>query len=90
MGLTDWYPASIHPFRSGFYELGSGDRLHWDSLTRTWGTWFAEKPGVRFVLQLDPAWRWRGLAEKPSYAPAGTDPHSPISRGLDWVREDFE
>ena len=62
--VTDWYPATIHPVRSGFYELGSGDRLYYDSRSRsrTWGTWFAEKPGIRFVLELDPAWRWRGLA----------------------------
>jgi len=60
--LTDWYPATTEPHRAGWYELASGDRLHWDG--RTWGTWFAEKPGVRFTLQLDPAWRWRGLAEK--------------------------
>jgi hypothetical protein len=62
--LSNWYPATMPPARTGWYEFGSGDRLHWDSHTNTWGTWFADKPGVRFTIAVEAGWRWRGLAEK--------------------------
>ena len=41
--LTKWYPAHQHPTRAGFYQFNADDGglLHWDNLTKTWGTWLA-------------------------------------------------
>ena len=62
---TDWFPATVHPVRSGFYELDTADLLHFDTHTRTWGVWFPQQPGVRHVMHVGAHLRWRGLAEKP-------------------------
>lgn len=63
--FTVWFPSSVQPVRSGFYELDTADLLHFDAHTKTWGIWFPHQPGVRHVINVGSHLRWRGLAEQP-------------------------
>ena len=63
--LTGWYAADQCPIRTGFYQFNADDGglLHWDNFTHTWGTWLRMQPGVRYLIGIEPDWRWRGRAQ---------------------------
>ncbi len=80
---SDWFPATIDPMRSGWYELRSRDRLHWACNRRPGAGGFRSSPAFGTCLRLIR----HGDAE--SDIAGMTDPNCPICLGYGAYKRKF-